>query len=128
MGGEVLERFEALPGRLQVEDVRVEAAHRLLERDVPDRPRARSREVTREVPLGRPLADPAERDQAPLDLLVGLAGELGEVDRLLRETEDVLRLAPGETEREQVVLARAAKPTRRRERVGLADAAAEALD
>jgi len=84
--------------------------------------------MAREKPVGRPLAEPADRDDPLLHLLVGEESQRVEVEVGAREPDDVLGLAAGETEREQPFLRRERDAFAGRERPRAADRLAEALD
>src|SRR5947208_1746135 len=92
---QVLERGETRTCRALV-GIAVEVGDRLAQPDVADGPGARSREVAREEPLRRPLADSAQLDEARLHLFVGKRREPVEVNVGAREADDVLRLAARE--------------------------------
>ena len=132
--GQVLERVEALAERAhlvgrQVAAFAVEARDRLAHAEVARRPGAGPREVAGEEPVGRPLADPRQRGQRGLDLVVGQAARARPRSRSLRARPiDVLGLAAREAERDSSSGSARGQPLARRERVGVLGADAEALD
>jgi hypothetical protein len=85
----------------------------------------RTSQMTREEPLRRPLAEPAQRCKPRLHVLVRQLREGIEIDRVTREPDDVLGLAAREAEREQLVLRCCSEPLARRERPRLPDLRAE---
>ena len=84
--------------------------------------------MAREEPVGRPLAEAAQRDEPRLHLVVRQRRECGEIELRAGEPDDVLRLAPREADRKELVLARARDPLAGRKRPRHADLRAEALD
>src|SRR5581483_1211350 len=107
--------------------VDVERGNRLSQRQVAGRPCMRAAEVAPEKPFRRPLADPAQRDEARAHLLVGERREPVQVDPVAGEADDVRRLRPGETERDELLLTHGCKRLSRGERPGLSHARAEPL-
>src|SRR5260370_21327995 len=106
----------------------IERLHRLAQRKVAPRPGVRAREVPREEPVRGPFAEAAHRRQPRLDLVIRPRGEPSEVEVGARKPDDVLRLAPREPEREELVLARACEPLPYRERPRLPHLYSEPLD
>ena len=87
----------------------------------------RAREVPREKPVGRPLADPAQDNELLLHLVVRQRRKSGEVRAPRREADDVLRLTARKAVRIELVLVRARDPFAGRERPAR-PTLAEALD
>ena len=117
MRREVLERVEPRPERAHVRDrqrraFEVERRHRLDEGEVAGGPRPWAGEVAREEPVRGPLADTAQRDEPSLDLLVVQHAQRRVVDVRAREADDVLRLAPREAERQELLRLGGAMPSR----------------
>src|SRR3954467_584559 len=123
MRGQILEGIEAFARRADV-DVTIEPAHGLAQGEVSGRPGTRPAEVAREEPVRRPLAEPTQRGQLRLHLVVGEDGQRREVEVGAREPDHVLGLAPRETEREELLRRRCGKPLTRRELPDPADALA----
>ena len=88
----------------------------------------RAREVAREEPVGRPLAEAAERDEPGGHLLVRQRRELVEIEVAPRQPDHVLRLPVREADREQLVLGRLGNPLAGRERVRVLVGGPVALD
>src|SRR3954470_23818484 len=124
---QVLERLEPMSCGALV-GIAVEVRDGLAQADVADRPRARTREMTREEPLRRPLADAAQLDEARLHLFVGKRGEPVEIDGGAREADDVLRLAAREAEGHAPRLFGSRDALARRERPDAAGGNAEGAD
>src|SRR5581483_2358836 len=116
------------PARLADIEATIEIRDCLAEREVAPRPRVRAREVTREEPFGRPLAEPADGDDARLHLLVRERRQRLQVEVGAREPHRVLRLAAREASRDEVLLARGGEHLARRELPDDAEPPAEALD
>ena len=123
---QVLERMELRAELVHVDTVEIE--RRLAEHEVAGRPGVRPGEVAREEPLGGPRAEAALRGDRRAHLVVGQQRERVEVDVAPRERDRVLRLAVGEADGEELVLARGGDPRAGRERPGFPDPLAEALD
>src|SRR5438067_9089764 len=98
MGGEVLKRCEACAERADVVDGTIECGHRLAQAEVARGPRFRPCQVTGQIPIGRPLAEPAHSDELRLHLVVGQHRERLEVELGTCQPDDVLRLAARETD------------------------------
>src|SRR6185312_817214 len=124
---QVLEGLEACACGADVH-ITIERAYGSAQREVTGRPGARAAEVAREEPVRRPLAEPAQRGKPRLDLLVGLEGQSDEIEVGAREPDHVLRLAPREAERGQLLLRGGREPLPRRERPDPAHPLAEPLD
>ena len=90
----------------------VELQHRLAEAEVARRPGVRAPEVPGEEPFRGPLADAGKRDKRRLHLVVREQREGVEVEICLRQTHDVLRLPPGEADRDDLLGARKREPFR----------------
>ena len=131
--GQVLERLESRAHRAHLRGrergaVSVERLDRLAQAEVAGRPGARPREVAREEPVDRPLADAADRLQLALDLLVGQRRDARQSSpaRAIPSTYSALRREkPVATISSAVAAASAASG---REGVGVHGADAEALD
>src|SRR5581483_7997247 len=94
--GQVLERREGHPERSNLLDRDVVAAtieerYRPAQAKVAGGPRLGTAEVTREVPVGGPLAEAADGGQAALHLVVRQQRELLQVEVGARDAEQVLR-------------------------------------
>ena len=127
MGAQVLERLE--PGAERTEILRaVVRDHGLLQSEVARGPGARPAERAGQEPVGRPLAEAANRYQPRLDLLVRKLTKLLEIELRARERDDVLGLAPREPELDQLFLPRGRDSLARRKRPRVLGAIAEALD
>ena len=118
MGGQVLERVEALGEGTKVGHVTIERSDCLPQSQVARRPGVRPRKVAGEKPVGRPLAEPADRDEPRRYLLVWKPGERVEIEVAAREADDVLRLAGREADADQLLLGRLRDPFACRESVG----------
>src|SRR6266576_6731994 len=127
MGGEVLERVEALARLPNIEST-IKIGDRLAQGQVSPRPCVRAGQVTREKPVGTPLAEPAQLDEARLHLVVGELRERAEVEVGAREPNDVLRLAAREAERDELLLGGRCDPLPCGEGPRLAELLAEPLD
>ena len=131
--GQVLERGEPLAQRAHLVDgqgsaLRVEAGDRLPYGEVARGLGLRPCEVAGEEPIRGPFADPRQRRQRGLDLVVRKGAEAGEVEVAARETDDVVGLAAGEAEGSQLLGLRAGQPHARREGIRVLGPDAEALD
>src|SRR5262249_45372129 len=115
--GQVLERCEPGADRAHVRVCTIECGDCLPQAEVAPRPRLRPREVTGEEPLGRPLADPALRDELSLDLVVRQPREAVEVELRPGEAEDVLGLPTREAERDERGVVGESEPLAGRERI-----------
>ena len=62
MRAQVLERLEPLAEGTHVAGLRVERGHSLSNAEIPCGPGARPRQMARKEPVGRPLAQAADRD------------------------------------------------------------------
>src|SRR5437868_14813649 len=109
VSGQVLEWLEAVARFLGLEPT-IEIGDRPAQGEIAPRPGVRTGEVPREEPVGRPLAEPADGDNACLHLRVGQRGERVQVDPGARQPDRVLRLAAREAERDELGLARLGKP------------------
>src|SRR3954469_1213959 len=115
VGGEILERVEALARLLDVEAT-IEIRHRLAEGEVTPRPGVRPGEVPAEEPLRRPLAETPDGDDPRPHLVVGQVAQRLEIEVAAGEPEHVLLLAPREAERHEISLAELGRARPRRER------------
>src|SRR6266511_5126881 len=106
----------------------VKVRHRLAQSDVADRPRARSREMPRQEPLGRPLTDSAQRDELRLHLLIRQHREGVEVELRPRNSHRVLSLAAREAQFDKLILVGGGDALARREGPGAPGAHTEPLD
>src|SRR4051812_48132766 len=88
----------------------------------------RATQIAGEKPVGSPLAEPAQRRQPSLDLVVGEERQRGQVEVGAREPDRVLGLAPREAEREELLLRGGREPLPGRERPDPAHLLAEPLD
>src|SRR5439155_24267115 len=130
--GQVLERSEAGSHRADLLDryvaaATIEGGDRLAQAEVAGRPGLRPRKVAGEIPVRRPLAEPADRDDPLLHLVVGQPSELPVVGLGAGDAEHVLRLAPREAERDEVPFPAGCDQLRGREREGVLATAAVAL-
>ena len=81
-----------------------------------------------EEPVRRPLADPGQRGEGRLDLVVGQERERAQVEVAARQPGRVLGLPMREAEREELVRLGRGQPLARREGVRVLGTDAEALD
>ena len=127
MRSQVLEGLESRARRADI-DVTIERAHRLAQREVARRPGTRTPEMAREKPVGRPLAEAADGDDPLLHLFVGEESKPGKVEVGAREPDDVLGLAPRESERNELLLGRRRYALSARKGPGATDRLAQPLD
>src|SRR5436190_14080133 len=128
VGGEVLKWVEAGADCADVGIWTIERRDRLPQSEVAPRPRPRTCEMAREVPVGGPFTDAALRHELRLHLVVRQQRERVEVELAPREREDVLGLAAREADGYELGVSGERNALARRERVRLCREGAELDD
>src|SRR5207237_4680823 len=126
VGGQVLERVEALARGAGVVELRVERRERLPQGEVARGPGRRPGEVPREEPVHGPLADSRQRDEPRAHLVVRERGEPVQVEVAPGEPDGIRGLTAREAEGDELVRLGRRERLAARERVCVDGALAEA--